>query len=224
MHKTILIFIGPPGSGKGTQADMLAEIINLPSISPGELIRHEQEIGSKVGKQTKKFSDKGDLVPNSLIENLLHQRLDNKDTKAGFILDGYPRGQHQLDSLINKLGEITKDDDKIYTLEIWVSDNEVKERISGRRACDCGLVYHLKYNPPKDRGRCDVCGKKLYIRNDDKPEVLSNRLKLYHRESEPLLSYWREDGKLIKVNGEQKIKKVHQDIINKLKRRGILVK
>jgi adenylate kinase len=221
MSKTILIIFGPQGSGKGTQADMLARRLKLPTISLGDLLRQEVKAGSDMGREAVSYMKKGELVPNKVIENLVRNRLDKDDARAGFILDGYPRNEFQQAGLKKILNEITDDDDKIYAIEIWISDQEARSRIGGRRSCDCGAVYHLKYNPPKKKGLCDLCSKKLYIRKDDKPKAIDVRLKLYRQDSEPLLDYWRQANELVRINGEQDIDKVQNEIIKKLKQKGI---
>lgn len=219
MSKIILIIFGPQGSGKGTQAEMLARKLKLPAISIGDLLRQEVKAGSDIGREAKNYMRKGELVPSKVIENLVRNRISKDDTKAGFILDGYPRDESQLADLKKILGEIIDEDDKSYAIEIWISDEEAKSRIGGRRSCSCGAVYHLKYNPPKKDEVCDLCGQPLFIRNDDRPEAIEERLKIYHNQSETLLSYWRQAGRLIKINGEQNIEKVHKDIIKGLKNR-----
>jgi adenylate kinase len=222
MSKTILLIFGPQGSGKGTQAEMLAKKLELPAISLGELLRHEVDSGSDIGRQAETYMDKGELVPDGLTESLVRGRLHKEDALAGFILDGYPRNKYQQDELIKLLNESTGDDDKIYAIEVWISSEEAISRIGGRRTCDCGAVYHIKYNPPEKDEICDLCGRKLYIRDDDQSAAINKRLQLYHCETEPLLSYWRRRGKLIKINGEQEINKVHNDIMGKLEKRGVI--
>lgn len=221
MSKTILIIFGPQGSGKGTQAEMLGKKLKLPAISLGGLLRHESDIGSDIGRQAEAYMEKGELVSDGLTGSVVRNRLKKEDVLAGFILDGYPRNKYQQDELIKLLSESVKDDDNIYAIEIWISDKEAISRIGGRRICDCGAVYHLKYNPPKKKGFCDLCGKKLHIRKDDQPAAINKRLKLYHSETEPLLNYWRKKNKLIKINGEKEINKIQNEIIKKLKKEGI---
>jgi len=216
-NKIFLIFFGPPGSGKGTQVDMLAKKLKLPVICPGELLRHEIGLKTKIGKQVKSLVDLGKLVPDEIVEKIIDQRLKKPDAQKGAIFDGYPRRQKQLDFLIKRLARITSDKDYIYAILIDVSDREIKQRLSGRRACDCGAVYHLKYNPPKKSGICDLCGKKLYIRDDDKSKVIAGRLKLYYEQTKPLIDFWQKKGKLIKINGEQSIKDVEKEIWSKIK-------
>ncbi len=216
LEKTYLLFFGPPGSGKGTQVDMLAKKLKLPVISTGEILRQEVERNTELGRKAKPIMAAGDLVPDKLLEAMVSQILKNKDAAKGVIFDGYPRTWKQLDFLISKFNN-----DNVYAFLIDVSDKEVIARLGGRRACDCGAVYHMKYNPPKNDERCDLCNKKLFIRSDDRKDVILERLKIYKKEINPLLNYWREKGKLIEINGEQSIDKVQSDIIAKLKGRSI---
>lgn len=217
MHKKILIFFGPPGSGKGTQAKMLAKKFKLPVVAPGELLRLEMRNKTKLGEKLKKFLHSGRLVPDTAVKNIIIKRLKNKDARNGFILDGYPRNLSQLKELSKILKKDISADKGVLAIWIKVSDAEVMNRLGGRRICVCGASYHLKFNPPKKKGICDLCGKKLYIRSDDKPAIIKIRIKLYYKENAPILKYWRKVGKLIEINGEQKIKKIHTDIMKKLK-------
>ncbi len=221
MSKIFLIIFGPQGSGKGTQAEMLKEKLNIPLMSTGELFRQEIAKGSKLGKIVKPLVEQGKIVKNEIFKEIIARRLADKDAQKGVIFDGYPRDSEQQDFLVSLFSQLTNDKDSIYAILIDISDNEVKERIGGRRSCDCGAVYHLKFNPPRKDGVCDLCGKKLYIRDDDKPEVIAERLRLYHSKSKPMFDYWRQADKLIKINGEQSIEKVQSDIIEKLKEKGL---
>lgn len=232
MSKTIIIFFGPPGSGKGTQAEMLASKTDWKKISTGDLFRTEIAAGTKLGKLADKYLKAGKLVPDKITLTLVEQGLKQKAT--GFIFDGFPRNRRQLNDLAVIFKKALKKNDQVYAALVAVSDKEVKQRLSQRRMCACGRVYHLVYNPPINAGVCDICGGKLFIRNDDKPKVIAQRLKLYHGESEPILDYWQKQGspreipakagseaisrgKLIKIDGEQAIKKIHEEIMAKLK-------
>lgn len=221
MKKTFLIFFGPPGSGKGTQVDMIASKLKLPVICPGELFRHEIEINSDIGKKVKRVVETGKLVSEEITEKLVNNRLEKNDAQKGAIFDGFPRRKKQLDFLINRFKNITDNEDRVYAILVDVSNKEVSSRLGGRRVCDCGAAYHLKYNPPEEDEICDLCSKKLYIRTDDKPKVIDDRLKLYHRQTKPLLDYWQNIDKLIKIDGEQTIEKVQKDIIHELNQRNI---
>lgn len=216
MRKNIVIFFGPPGSGKGTQAELLSKKTGWKKISTGDLLRAEVTAGTKLGKLAKKYQATGKLVPDKLLVDLVDKELRKK--VFGFIFDGYPRNSKQLKDLLKMFKKRVKASDPIYALEVAVSDQEVKERLGKRRMCACGKVYHLFYNAPINAGVCDICGGKLFVRNDDKPKVIIQRLKIYHHDGRPALDYWRASGKLIKINGEQPIKKIHEDIVEKLKR------
>ncbi|MFA5360109.1 MAG: nucleoside monophosphate kinase [Patescibacteria group bacterium] len=215
MPKNVIIFFGPPGSGKGTQAEMLAKITNWKKISTGDLFRSEISAKTKIGKMVEKYTVTGKLVPDKITVKLVEHGLKQK--AFGFIFDGFPRNKKQLSQLLDLFKKTLKKNDKIYAIEVAVSDKEVKQRLGQRRMCACGKVYHLVYNPPINAGICDICGSKLFIRNDDKPKVISHRLKIYHHEGEPILDYWQKQGKLIKIDGEQPIKKIHGEIMQKLK-------
>jgi adenylate kinase len=215
-QKKYFIFFGPPGSGKGTQADMLAKKLNLPVVSPGELLRHEEDSNTAIGRKIKPIIDSGKLVPDEIIEKIILKCFKRFDARAGIVFDGYPRKRAQLDFLMKKLEKIAGKQDYVRAILINVSDKEVKRRLGGRRVCDCGAAYHLRYNPPQRQGICDLCGKKLYIRHDDKPKLIADRLKLYHKKIKPLLDYFEKNDKLIEINGEQSIDKVRKDILKKL--------
>lgn len=215
MSKTIIIFFGPPGSGKGTQADLLARKTGWKKISTGDLLRAEVAAGTKLGKLADKYMKAGKLVPDKLIIGLVEKSLKQK--VSGFIFDGFPRNNQQLNQLLAIFKKVLKKNDQVYALEVAVSDSEVKQRLGKRRMCACGKVYHLSYNPPINDGVCDICGGELFIRNDDKPKVISGRLKIYHRQGKSLLNYWQKQNKLIRIDGEQPIAKIHNDITGILK-------
>lgn len=216
--KRILLFFGPPASGKGTQSDMLAEFLKIPVISPGELLRQEQSAGSKLGIEAGKRIAKGKLVKEETIEKILAKCLDKKDVKNGFIFDGFPRNNEQLKLLFKKLKKMGFDSHEIIAVYIHLNDKEVKTRIGGRRVCDCGASYHLKYNAPKKNSICDICGKKVYRREDDTPAVIKNRLKLFHEEILPLIKYFKENNIVIKVDGSGDINKIQKEIRQELKK------
>jgi adenylate kinase len=221
MNKKYLIFFGPPGSGKGTQVDILAAGLRLPVISPGELLRHEEEIRSKLGLKVRGLIDNGKMVPDQIIEHIIDLRLKRKDAKNGAVFDGYPRRMTQLRNLIKRLKRLAVPKDFVYAVYIHVRDSEVKKRITNRRVCDCGASYHLTINPPKAKNKCDLCGRKLKTRPDDKPKVVSDRLKDYHANIKPLVGYFNRHHELLNINGEQNIKKVQGDILKELKKRGV---
>jgi adenylate kinase len=215
MSKNIIIFFGPPGSGKGTQAEMLERKTDWKKISTGDLFRSEIAAGTKFGKSADKYLKAGKLAPDKITVKLVEQGLKQK--ASGFIFDGFPRNKKQLTQLLDLFKKALKKNDQVYAIEVAVSDKEVKQRLGQRRVCACGRVYHLVYNPPINVGVCDICGGKLFVRNDDKPKVISHRLKIYNHEGEPILDYWQKQDKLIKIDGEQPIKVIHMEILEKLK-------
>ena len=221
MAKTFVIIFGAPGSGKGTQAIRLAEKIKLPLVSTGDLLRAELEKNSPLGRIAKKYMDKGKLVPDELLAEFVEHRLKKSDAKNGAIFDGFPRNGEQQEFMLRRIRPALRAGGRDLAVLIDASDRSIKARLGSRRACVCGAVYNLKTKPPKRAGICDLCGKKLYIRDDDKPKVTADRLKLYHKQSEPLLDYWLEEGKLIEVNGDATIDQVWVEMEGKLKEKGL---
>jgi len=215
--KKYLIFFGPPASGKGTQADKLGEKLNLPVISPGELLRHERDLRTKIGEQAGKLINKGRLVPDKIIEEIIDKRLAKKDVKRGFVLDGYPRTISQLKFLNQRFNKIASEKNLILAVYINVSAKEAKKRIGGRRVCDCGASYHTIYNPPKKQGICDLCGAKLYKRKDDSAEIIKIRINRFNKNIKPILNYYKNNNNLININGEQSIEEVEKEVFEKLK-------
>ncbi|MFA5248065.1 MAG: nucleoside monophosphate kinase [Patescibacteria group bacterium] len=211
--KMFLIFIGPPGSGKGTQTDMLAEKLEIPAVSPGELLRQEVKNKTIIGRKIEKILASGKFVENDIVEELLKKRLAKKDAKSGVIFDGFPRNFAQMSFLEKKLENSGKNKNKILVVYIHISDKEAKKRLSRRRVCFCGATYHLDYNPPKKKDICDVCGKRLMHRADDKPDVVTRRLKLFHKENDPIMKHFVKEKILVKINGEQTIDKIQKDIL-----------
>lgn len=207
--RKIFIFFGAPGSGKGTQAEIISRKLKLPTVSTGDLLRHEETAGTPLGRKVAKLLDSGKLVSDELIHQLVKERLAKKDAQAGFILDGYPRDIDQLSDLL----EMLSDADRLTTVEIGISDKAAFNRLSGRRVCDCGATYHIVLNPPKKAGICDLDGGKLYIRHDDKPEVIKDRLATYRANIGPMLALAKERGKVAPVDGEQPMEKVTEAII-----------
>lgn len=212
MQKLYYIFLGPPGSGKGTQAELLEEKNNLPILSTGKILRKIKEEDTDFGRKIKAILDSGQLVPDKIIEDLIANEISSDASKNGMIFDGYPRTIVQHESLIKRFSP----EDNVYALFIDVSDKEVQHRLGDRRSCNCGATYHLRYNPPKNDEICDECASKLIIRDDDKPEVISARLNVYYENINPILKDLEKKGKLIKINGEQSIEDVHEEILNKI--------
>jgi adenylate kinase len=217
IKKNIILFFGPPGSGKGTQSDVLGKKLKLPVISPGELLRAEEEAKTDLGLAVAEKLAHGQLVPDEIIENILNKRLKQSDTVNGFILDGYPRNESQLNSFKNRLLRTFDTRDRIIAIAIKVSDGEVENRVEGRRVCNCGAAYHLKYNPPKVDDKCDLCGRALVQREDDKPEIIKKRLVDFHEIIKPIVAYFCDNYICFEINGEQSINIIEDEIYNQVK-------
>lgn len=192
-----IILLGPPGAGKGTQAEILAERYDIPTISTGNMIRAEIREGTPLGQKTKQYIDDGQLVPDEIIMAIVESRLAKPDCEKGFILDGIPRTIPQAQALDEmNLGDYI-------VLNIAVGDDEILSRLGGRRVCGkCGATYHVTFNPPKEDGKCNACGDALIIRPDDKQETIKKRLDVYHEQTEPLIAYYEKAGKLINILSE----------------------
>ena len=203
-----LILLGAPGAGKGTQAEMLTEQLQIPSISTGNMLREAIANGSDLGKQVKHFMDEGSLVPDDLILSIVAERTAQPDCANGFILDGVPRTLAQAEALGAKGVQI----DHVVSIEL--SDAVIEGRMTGRRVCsNCGASYHIAANPPKTEGICDLCQKELIIRKDDAPETVRHRLEVYHELTEVLKDFYGKRGKLRLVNGNQSIADAQKDIL-----------
>lgn len=195
-----IIMLGAPGAGKGTQAKMIAKEYGIPHISTGDIFRANIKEGTELGKEAKKYMDAGQLVPDELTVKILLDRVAKDDCKNGYVLDGFPRTIPQaevLDEALTKLG------DKIdFAIDVDVPDENIVRRMGGRRACvTCGATYHIEHVPPKKEGICDTCGSELILRDDDKPETVSNRLKVYHEQTQPLIDFYSKKGVLKSVDG-----------------------
>ena len=206
-----LILLGPPGAGKGTQAEILCKKLNIPTISTGNILRAAVKNGTPVGLKAKEYMDAGKLVPDEVIIGVISERLAEADCQKGFILDGVPRTIPQAEAL-EKAG-ITFD--AVVSLEI--SDDEIVDRMGGRRVCaSCGVPYHVKNLPPKVEGVCDACGGKLEARADDKPEVVRDRLKVYHKETAPLKDFYAERNLLKTVDNQPTVAETTAAILKAL--------
>ena len=207
-----IVMLGAPGAGKGTQAKMIAAKYQIPHISTGEIFRANIKNGTELGKKAKSYMDQGLLVPDELTVDLVIDRLAQDDCKNGYILDGFPRTIPQaeaLDAALAKLGE--KMD---YAIDVDVPDENIVSRMSGRRACTgCGATYHIVYNPSKKGECCEVCGEKLILRDDDKPETVQKRLNVYHEQTQPLIDYYTKQSILRTVDGTQDMNDVFAEIV-----------
>ena len=191
--------MGAPGAGKGTQAEIIAARENIPAISTGQILRDAMAAGTELGKTAKGYVENGDLVPDEIVIGIVRDYLKSEACARGFILDGFPRSIAQAEAL-EKMGvEIDA------VLSIDVSDERIVARMSGRRVCKCGASYHIDYKPSKVEGICDKCSSELYIRADDKAETVITRLHNYHAQTEPLLAFYNERGKLIRVEGQEEV-------------------
>ena len=206
-----LILLGAPGAGKGTQAKFLCEHFDIPAISTGNMLREAMANGSELGKQVKSCMEEGRLVSDELVLALVKDRIAQPDCKNGYILDGVPRTLAQAEALDAMGVQI----DRVVSIEI--EDQVIEARMTGRRVCGkCGASYHLTNNPPKQEGICDACGDALKIRSDDKPETVRDRLKIYHETTEVLKDYYRKQGKVCLVEGNQPIEDAFQEILRAL--------
>jgi adenylate kinase len=197
-----LVLLGSPGSGKGTQAERLRQDFRLPYYATGEILRAAVREGSELGAEAKEYMDRGDLVPDDVMVGVIADRISGAEAADGFILDGFPRTATQAQALEAKMGDLGRQ--LTVAILIEVPDAEVVRRLSGRRTCvKEGHVFHLEFDPPKNDGICDICGARLEIRDDDKPEVISNRLRQYHTKTEPLVSYYEDQGILRRVDGSR---------------------
>jgi len=211
----ILIFLGPPGSGKGTQAKVLAEKLKLAHISLGDLLREEVRSGSEIGRRAKDFMNAGKLVPDELTIELAQKRVGQADCRPGFIMDGYPRSAAQAAAFDQMLVQNKLTLDK--AIYFAVAEDEVVKRLAGRRSCKaCGAVYHLENSPPKTAGQCDQCGGELFQRPDDKEEVIRTRFEVYEKQTRPLIEHYQKMGKLVEVNAALPIGKLSEALASVL--------
>ena len=207
-----IIMLGAPGAGKGTQAKMIAEKCGIPHISTGDIFRANIKNGTELGAKAKEYMDKGLLVPDELVCDLVVDRIQQADCEKGYILDGFPRTIPQAEALENALNAIEQKLD--YAIDIDVPDENIINRMSGRRACvGCGATYHVLFNPTKVEGKCDVCGESLILRDDDKPETVKKRLDVYHTQTQPLIDFYTERKVRVEVDGTQSMDKVFDDIM-----------
>ena len=210
-----LIMLGAPGAGKGTQAARVAEALQIPHISTGDIFRANIKNGTELGKKAKAYMDQGKLVPDELTCDLVADRIAKDDCSGGFILDGFPRTIPQAEALDKVLTERGEKID--FAVNIDVPDEAIVSRMSGRRACvGCGATYHIEFNPPKKEGICDNCGAELILREDDKPETVATRLRVYHEQTQPLIDFYEKKGALVTVDGTLPMDEVYKAILGKL--------
>jgi adenylate kinase len=201
-----IVLLGPPGSGKGTQAKMIAEKYGVVHISTGDILRENVRNGTPLGVEAKKFMEAGKLVPDSLLIDIIKDRLAKDDVKGGWMLDGYPRTMPQAEAMDKILPNLGQKIDVV--LNIDVPDGELVKRVTGRRMCKCGTTYHVQFNPPKAEGKCDACGADLYQRADDTEETVKERLQAYHAQTQPLIDYYDKRGIVATVVGVGDIKEI----------------
>lgn len=194
-----LVLVGPPGAGKGTQAQFVAAQFAIPKISTGDIFRANVSEGTELGVTAKKYMDAGDLVPDEVTSAMVRERLKEEDAVDGFLLDGYPRTVPQAETLDEMLDQMGKNLDVV--LELVVDDEEVIRRLSGRRTCrSCGHIWHVDFDPPTREGVCDHCGGQLFQRDDDRPDTIRHRLEVYAEQTAPLIAFYAEKGVLVGID------------------------
>ena len=206
-----IIMLGAPGAGKGTQAKKIAAKYAIPHISTGDIFRANIKNNTELGQKAKTYMDKGELVPDELVVDLIMDRFKEADCANGYVLDGFPRTIPQAEALDKALSANGESVD--YAINVEVPDENIINRMSGRRSCkDCGAIFHVQYNPPKKENCCDVCGGELILRDDDKAETVKKRLDVYHEQTAPLIAHYKEAGSLHEIDGTQDIKVVFEEI------------
>lgn len=214
-----LVLVGPPGAGKGTQAEFIAAHLSVPKISTGDIFRANVTQGTPLGVEAKRYMDAGELVPDEVTINMVRGRLAEPDASEGFLLDGFPRTIPQaaaLDKLLADLGTALD-----LVLELVVDDDEVIRRLSGRRTCrGCGKIWHVEFDAPSRQGICDRCGAELFQRDDDKPETIAARLRVYSEETAPLVDYYGAQGKLVGIDATGPVEDVTVRAIDALRSYG----
>lgn len=210
-----IILVGPPGAGKGTQADLLVREFGIPHISTGDMFRAAIKQGTELGLKAKVVMDAGQLVPDEITIGIVQERLAEKDCLPGFLLDGFPRTVPQAEALEKILTDLDYSLDAVINID--VADEKLMARMVGRRICrECGATYNIAFNAPQEAGKCDQCGGELYQRSDDCAETVANRLKVYSQQTLPLLNYYQKQGVVFNINGDQDMSAVFNDICNSL--------
>lgn len=214
-----LVLLGPPGAGKGTQGQYLTERLGIPKISTGDMLRDGADAGTAVGLEAKGFTDQGRLVPDELILGLVKKRLSEPDAANGYLLDGFPRTVAQAEALESWLGELGQNLDAV--VDLRVEDDVIVKRISDRRICShCHETYHLVGRPPRQNGICDKCGHQLVQRDDDRAELVRERLRIYHERTEPVTSFYSQRELLIPIPGDRPVEEVTEAIIRAIETRS----
>jgi adenylate kinase len=214
-----IVLVGPPGAGKGTQAEYIAAHLSVPKISTGDIFRGNVAQGTPLGVEAKRYMDAGQLVPDEVTINMVRERLAEPDAADGFLLDGFPRTLPQAAALDKLLADLGTQLDLV--LELVVDDDEVIRRLSGRRQCrGCGKIWHVEFDATSREGVCDRCGGELYQRDDDKPEVIAERLKVYSRDTAPLVDYYGAQGKLVGIDATGPVEDVTVRAIDALRSYG----
>lgn len=212
-----LLIMGPPGAGKGTQAEVLTKELAIPHISTGDMFRAAVKEGTPLGKKAKEYMDRGELVPDEVVVGMVRERLSKPDCGKGFLLDGFPRTVAQAEALDETLRELKMELDAV--INVAVPRERLMQRLTGRRVCrNCGANYNIWFNKPKEEGKCDQCGGELYQRSDDTETTVANRLDVYEAQTRPLIEYYEQRGLLKNINGDQEIKAVLADILRSLGR------
>ncbi len=208
-----IIMLGAPGAGKGTQAKMIAKKYNIPHISTGDIFRANIKNNTELGCKAKKYMDEGLLVPDEITLDMIMDRFAEEDCKNGYVLDGFPRTIPQAEALTEALNKVNEKID--FAINVEVPDENIVTRMSGRRACvACGGTYHVVFNPTKEEGICDACGRELMLREDDKPETVEKRLNVYHTQTQPLIEYYDSLHILKEVDGTMDVAKVFDEIVH----------
>ena len=212
-----VVLVGPPGAGKGTQAQFIASHLAIPKVSTGDIFRYNVSVGTELGRQAKAFMGKGDLVPDEVTVAMVASRLQEEDAQSGFLLDGFPRNVPQAETLKKLLADWGLRLDLV--LELVVDSDEVIRRLSGRRTCrKCGRVWHIAFDPPSSAGKCDDCGGELFQRDDDREETIRHRLEVYQAQTQPLISYYADEGILLGIDATGPVEDVTERALLALRR------
>jgi adenylate kinase len=212
-----IVLVGPPGAGKGTQAQFIASHLSIPKISTGDIFRANVSGNTPLGQKAKEYMDRGDLVPDEVTIAMVRDRLSEEDAQEGFLLDGFPRNVPQAETLKKILSEMDRRLDLV--LELVVDDDEVVRRLSGRRTCrKCGRIWHVTFDPPSKDGVCDVCGGELFQRDDDREETIRHRLEVYQEQTAPLVSFYADEGILVGLDATGPVEEVTERALAALRR------